>query len=123
MKNLFRFLALFSIVIMIGLWHEIAAGHAFPVRSEPKTGETVHTSPQQIRMWFDGMLEPAFSTIVVQDSSGRKVDKGDGKVNASDSTILETSLPPLPPGTYHVIWNVVARDGHRTNGDFTFSIK
>jgi len=74
-------------------------------------------------IWFDSMLEPVFSTIVVQDSNGRKVDKGNGGVNASDSTLLETSLPPLSPGTYRVIWNVVARDGHRTNGDFTFSIK
>lgn len=69
------------------------------------------------------MLEPAFSTIVVQDANGKKVDRGDGGVNASDSTLLETSLPLLSPGTYRVIWNVVARDGHRTNGDFTFSIK
>ncbi len=123
MFHSFRLLVVSSIVITICLWNGTAGGHAFPVRSEPKVGETVHASPTRVRIWFDGMLEPAFSTIVVQDSKGQKVDRGDGGVNASDSTLLETSLPPLSPGTYRVIWNVVARDGHRTNGDFTFSIK
>jgi methionine-rich copper-binding protein CopC len=52
-----------------------------------------------------------------------RVDKGDGQVNPSDSTILEVSLPPLPPGTYRVFWSVVARDGHRTEGDFPFTIE
>jgi methionine-rich copper-binding protein CopC len=33
------------------------------------------------------------------------------------------SLPPLPPATYRVIWSVVARDGHRTEGDYAFTIK
>lgn len=86
-------------------------------------GATVAGSPVSVRIWFDGDLEPVFSTIAVQDASGKKVDKGNGRVNPSDTTLLETSLPPLPAGTYRVIWNVVARDGHRTMGDYTFVIK
>jgi methionine-rich copper-binding protein CopC len=37
--------------------------------------------------------------------------------------LLEASLPPLPPGTYRVVWSVVSKDGHRTQGDYTFAIK
>jgi methionine-rich copper-binding protein CopC len=37
--------------------------------------------------------------------------------------LLEVSLPSLPTGNYHVFWSVVARDGHRTEGDYTFTIK
>ncbi len=55
-------------------------------------------------------MEPAFSTITVQDANGRRVDKGDGHVDQSNATLLEVSLPPLPSGTYRVIWNVVAID-------------
>jgi len=51
------------------------------------------------------------------------VDRGDGRVDAKDSTLLEVSLPALPPGRYHVLWSVVARDGHRTEGRFPFRIK
>jgi methionine-rich copper-binding protein CopC len=48
---------------------------------------------------------------------------GDGRVDPKDPTLLEVSVPPLPPGRYHVFWSVIARDGHRTEGDFPFRIK
>jgi methionine-rich copper-binding protein CopC len=37
--------------------------------------------------------------------------------------VLEVSLPPLAAGKYRVFWSVVARDGHRTEGHFTFQVK
>jgi len=51
------------------------------------------------------------------------VNNKDGRVNSSDATLLEVSVPRLPPGKYRVIWSVVARDGHLTQGDYTFSIR
>ena len=101
----------------------VARGHAFPDHSGPKVGATVSGSPASVRIWFDGDLEPVFSTISVQDAGGKRVDKGNGRVDPSNSTLLEVDLPPLPAGTYHVFWSVAARDGHRTMGDYTFVIK
>lgn len=98
-------------------------GHSFPDHSDPKVGATVNGSPSHVRIWFDGALEPAFCTLSVQDSGGKKVDKGDGRVSPADATLLEVGISSLPPGTYRAVWNVVARDGHRTMGDFTFVIK
>ena len=98
-------------------------GHAFPERAEPKVGSTVSASPRQVRIWFDGALEPVFSTIVVHDTNGGRVDSGDGRVDPADPALLEVSLPPLKPGTYRVLWNAAARDGHRTQGEFTFTVK
>ena len=80
-------------------------------------------APTLVRIWFDGEMEPAFSTIRVQNLSGQQVDKGDGHVDSSDATLLEVSVSSLPAGNYRVIWSVVARDGHRTEGDYTFTIK
>jgi methionine-rich copper-binding protein CopC len=100
-----------------------AWGHAFPDHSEPRVGWPVPTPPPRVRIWFDGALEPTFSTITVRNADRERVDKGDGRVNPSDRTILEVSLPLLPPGTYRVFWRVVARDGHRTEGDFPFTIE
>ena len=99
-----------------------AWSHAFPDHSEPRVGWTVPTPPPRVRIWFDGAIEPIFSTITVMSADKQRVDKGDGQVNPSDNTILEVSLPPLPPGKYRVFWSVVARDGHRTEGDFPFTI-
>jgi copper resistance protein C len=101
-----------------------AHAHAFPDHSEPRVGHTVEAAPAQVRIWFDGQIEPVFSTIRVENAGGQRVDKGDGRVNANDKTLLETSLQPgLGPGKYRVFWSVIARDGHRTEGDFPFRIK
>ncbi len=100
-----------------------ALAHAFPDHSDPKVGSTVAGSPSQVRIWFDSDLEPAFSDLMVHNMDGKMVDKRDVHVDASDRKLLVVSVPPLPPGAYLVIWNVVARDGHRTQGQFTFTIK
>ena len=100
-----------------------AAAHAFPDHSEPRVGHTVDASPPAVRIWFDGQLEPVFSTIRVENADRQRVDKRDARVDPGDQTLLEVSLPPLPPGQYRVFWSVVARDGHRTEGDFPFRIR
>jgi len=100
-----------------------AETHAFLNRSDPPEGTTLNVPPVQVRIWFDGPIEPAFSTIRVENSNKRHVDKGDGRVHPSDHTLLEVSVPPLRPGTYRVFWSVIARDGHRKEGDFPFRIK
>jgi copper resistance protein C len=101
----------------------VSEGHAFPDHSNPKVGATLTTAPVGVYIWFDGDLEPAFSTIMVHDTSGKMVNQANSRVNPSDTRLLEVGLPPLPAGTYHVMWNVVSRDGHRTSGDFSFTIK
>jgi copper resistance protein C len=99
-----------------------AWGHAFPDHSEPRVGHTV-AAPLAVRIWFDGAIEPVFSTLRVEDADKRRVDRNDARVSASDGTLLEVSLAPLAPGRYQVFWSVVARDGHRTEGSFAFRIK
>lgn len=98
-------------------------GHALPHHADPKVGATISGAPGQVRVWFDADLEPAFSKIMVKDASGKQVDKGDSRVDGSDPKLLQVSSPGLPPGTYKVIWDVVSRDGHHTNGDYTFTVK
>ncbi len=120
--NFRSIIAVFSLALLCAL-PEMSWGHAFPDHSDPKVGSTVSISPSQVRIWFDGDLEPAFSTLMVHNADGKMIDKRDNRVDRSDQKLLEVSLPPLSPGTYLVIWDVVARDGHRTTGQFTFTIK
>lgn len=114
---------LLASILIITALPSRSRGHAFPVRSEPRVGWTIATSPSKVRIWFDGELELAFSTIAVYNSAKQRVDRGKGGVNRSDATILEVDLPPLPAGTYRVYWSVVAKDTHRTEGDFPFTIE
>jgi methionine-rich copper-binding protein CopC len=100
-----------------------ADAHAFPDHSEPRVGSTLDRPPGQVKIWFDGEIEPVFSTIRVESDARQRVDRGDGRVDPGDTRLLEVSLPALPPGRYRVYWSVIARDGHRTQGDFPFRVK
>ena len=115
-------MVLCSLLLLIQ-WPHSALGHALLVRAEPKVGERVSTPPATVRIWFDSALEPSLCKIHVRDPNGKQVDNDDSRVNPSDEKLLEVSLPSLPPGVYHVLWSVVSRDGHKTNGDYVFTIK
>lgn len=99
-----------------------AAAHAFLERAEPPTGSILRAAPAEVRLWFTGTLEPAFSTLRVVDERGEQVDLGDPRVDAASLRLLRVSLRALPPGTYRVLWRVLALDGHLSEGDFTFRI-
>lgn len=102
----------------------VAWAHAFPDNSSPHVGATVKASPHQVKVWFDGEIEPVFSTLIVKNASGKQVSDGKGKVDASNHALLETSLSAsLPYGKYSVYWSVVAHDGHHTAGHFAFTVK
>lgn len=100
-----------------------AWAHVFPDHSEPKVGHTLDAPPPAVRIWFDGAIEPVFSTLRVEDADKRRVDRNDAHVSPGDRTLLEVSLPSLPSGRYQVFWSAVARDGHRTEGSFPFRVK
>ena len=114
---------LFIAIAMVGLMHWTPAhSHAMLDRSVPSVGGTVHGAPAKVELWFSEDLEPVFSTVKVVDKTGRQVDKGDHAVDGRDPRRLAVSLPPLPPGTYRVVWRAISVDAHATQGDFTFDL-
>jgi methionine-rich copper-binding protein CopC len=112
-----------ALVAAVLAWAGQAAAHAFPDHSEPRVGSTLDRPPAQVQIWFDGAIEPTFSTMRVESDEKQRVDKGDARVNSQDNRLLEVTVPALPPGRYRVYWSVIARDGHRTEGDFPFRVK
>ena len=112
-----------GLVLVVVLGATEASAHAFPDRSEPRVGSTVDRGPSQVQIWFDGELEPVFSTLRVENDDKQRVDKGDARVNAGNTRLLEVTVDSLPPGRYRVYWSVIARDGHKTEGDFRFRVK
>jgi len=120
-----RFTPILLLVALIGVAGApmISEGHAFPIRSDPRVGWTITVSPPKVTIWFDGELEPAFSTITVYNSAKQQVDKGNSRVSGRDASTLEVDLPALAAGGYRVYWKALAKDTHVTQGDFSFSIE
>ena len=101
---------------------EGAAAHAYLSRAVPAAGSTVPASPTEVECSFTEALEPRFSTLEVQDASGKRVDSGDMHLAPSDAKQMIIGVGHLAPGTYKVIWHAVSVDTHRTEGTFTFTI-
>ncbi len=99
-----------------------ASGHVTPERAEPAVGATLHGPPKRVRIWFDAPLDGS-SELKVVSADGERVDRGDVRVDSADPRVLEVSLEDLSPGVYRVIWIAVSRDGHRTKGDYTFTVR
>ena len=99
-----------------------AAAHAFLDHATPAVGSVIQGSPAQVRLWFTQELEPAFSTVQVQDRDGRRVDKQDKNVDPANPMLLQVTLPQLAPGRYRVVWRALSVDTHVTEGDFTFDV-
>jgi hypothetical protein len=116
-------LTVFCLFALFTVWSEIVLAHVFPESAEPPAGAVVDVAPCCIQIWFDGALDPISSTLRVQDEEGRRVDNGDSKVDNSNPNLIVVSIPFLPSGIYHVFWSVVSRDGHRTEGDYIFTIR
>jgi copper resistance protein C len=99
----------------------VAGGHAFLDRAEPRVGGRVRTAPPRVTLWFTERLEPAYSRVQVINEAGQRVD-GDDAAVVGDGRQLQTSMIPVPAGTYRVVWRVLSVDTHVTEGDFTFLV-
>ena len=99
-----------------------AGAHAFLDHASPAVGSTVHAPPSQVKLWFTQKLEPAFSAAQVSDSTGKRVDRADARVDDGDPTVLMVSVPQLAPGRYRVSWRVLSVDTHVTEGDYSFDV-
>ena len=100
---------------------QAARAHAMPEAEDPKVGSTVTVPPQQVSIEFNAPIESMFARLDVTDSHGQSVEDGMPQVNAETRT-LTVHLKPLVPGEYSVKWSVVAKDGHRTEGAYTFTV-
>jgi len=100
-----------------------ALAHALLVRAAPSVGATVTTAPGDVTITFSESIEPAFSSIVVQNAAGDRVDVGQPHPVQGDAHRFAVGLKPLPPGTYAVSWKATSTDTHKTQGRFSFTVK
>jgi hypothetical protein len=99
-----------------------AFAHAHLVSATPAVNSLVPTAPTEVAINYTEGVEPMFSTVEVQDSTGARVDAGNIHTAADDNKRLLIGLKPLQPGAYTVTWHVTAVDTHKTQGTFSFTV-
>lgn len=116
------FVVMFVIASFIA-FPNLAAAHAKILGADPAKDAVLTTPPTAVNLMFAKALEPKFSAIRVLDASGKQVDKANTTVKGDGHNEMSVDLPALPAGVYKVLWNIVAQDGHKMKGDYTFTIK
>ncbi|MBC8749464.1 MULTISPECIES: copper resistance CopC family protein [Paraburkholderia] len=123
MNNTFKHHAMRAAALIAGVTLASAAlAHVFPQKQEPGAGASV-VAPTQVKLTFDGPLEPAFSSLTVSNASGKPVSTQKSSVDPQQRAVMTLPLPTLAAGHYTVHWVAVASDGHRTHGDYGFDVK
>ncbi|EIY4987529.1 MAG: CopC domain-containing protein YobA [Klebsiella quasipneumoniae] len=101
-----------------------ALAHAHLQQQIPAAGAQLAASPQTLTLSFSEGIEPAFSGVTVTGPQQHAV--ATGKLTRSADNPAQVTVPvteTLPPGEYTVAWHVVSVDGHKTKGQYTFSVK
>lgn len=61
--------------------------------------------------------------LIVDDDSGRRVDRRDAHVDPQDATRLVVDMPQqLTPGFYAVHWRVISADTHVVHGEYQIGV-
>jgi copper resistance protein C len=116
-----RPLLLGGLLVTALLWRPRSGdAHAFLDHADPKVGSTGHSPPAAVTLTFTEGVEPAFSSIEVDDGQGNAVVVG--ALEHPSAPTLRVSLPALKSGTYRVRWKVISEDTHETQGTFEFSV-
>ncbi|WP_426503219.1 copper resistance protein CopC [Dactylosporangium sp. McL0621] len=112
-----------GVVLALALPARPAAAHADLVSSEPANGATLAQAPGTVVLRFSEGIAPRFSSARLVDSAGQPVAGTRVAPEQPGTRQLVMHLPNVPPGTYGVVWQVLAEDdGHTTRGVIVFAV-
>ena len=96
--------------------------HATLLASEPAAGATLAVAPSRIRLLFSEPIEAAMSGATISDANGARLPLAVA-TDPHDVHALVAPLPALQPGAHTLRWHIVSADGHRVDGDLTFTVE
>ncbi len=100
-----------------------ADAHARLVSATPAASSTV-AAPKQVTLRFSEALAPRFSAFDLMKADGSKVTVATRVPPKDRKTVVGVVSGQLAPGSYMVMWHAAAADdGHRTKGDFSFTVR
>lgn len=108
-----------SLLLVWGFW-TLSWGHGVLIESSPSHGAILKTSPAVISLRFNATLEPSITQVSLVDVKNHT----QALTITNESTVerIVATVPPLSPGVYRVTFQVLATDGHVTEGSIRFTI-
>lgn len=112
----------FAAVLAVGLAGQ-AFAHAHLKSSVPADKSTVAAAPTELDLNFTEGLKLKFSGVTVTGPDKAAVKTGDAMLMQGDTVLMVPISETLAAGTYTVEWHVLSTDGHKTTGNYTFTVK
>lgn len=121
MLRLLRIPNRYLILACILLSSPLAFAHAILVESTPAANATISGPQLAISLKFNVRIDAARShlKLLLPDGKTKSLTVKAGNT----SNVLLAGVADLTPGSYTLIWQVLATDGHITRGEIRFSAK
>jgi copper resistance protein C len=98
-----------------------AHAHAVLVSSTPAAHGTVGKSPLHILLRFNSRVDGKRSTLQLQNVHGVSQPLVFKEQSGRDT--IEADSDALQPGSYTLLWQALASDGHITRGSIPFVVR
>ena len=99
----------------------LAHSHAVLIDSIPPHKATLDEAPKTAILKFNAALEHVITKVFLIDQN--KEETTLEKVEESQADRIVVEVPPLSPGVYTILYKVLARDGHVTEGSIRFTLR
>ncbi|MHC5174840.1 CopC domain-containing protein YobA [Serratia rhizosphaerae] len=110
--------------LFVGLSSQQVLAHAHLKLQTPAADATISPAPQALTLSFSEGIEPGFSKVKLIGPDNKAVKIGKLQLDAKDNAKATIPIPEvLPAGKYQVDWHVVSVDGHKTKGQYSFTVK
>jgi hypothetical protein len=100
----------------------LAFAHASLVGSFPARGQVVTGSPAEIHLAFNEHVEARYCRIKLVSDGHKNFDADRPTADKANPNGIVAAVPVLKPGVYSARWTAVGSDGHKTHGDFSFTV-
>ena len=113
--------ALAILVGVLALGTTAASAHATLESSSPADGQSVLTSPSEIRITFSETVTTISGGLSVLNADGKTVDTGNSEI-VGGRTLVAPISETLSDGTYVATYRVLSADGHPVSGSLLFAV-
>ena len=101
-----------------------ALAHARLVKADPAVGSVLARPPARIWLRFNDVIRPGASGVKLTWPDRHSALLTPLTKDPHDPEAVITPITgALPPGSYKVEWRALSPDGHRTQGDFGFTLR
>jgi len=113
--------ALAILVGVLALGTTAASAHATLESSTPADGQSVPTSPSELRITFSEAVTTISGGVSVLNADGKTVDVGNSEI-VGGRTLVAPITETLSDGTYVATYRVLSAEGHPVSGSLLFGV-